>query len=792
MAERITVRQSGRAGTGLECAQRSTIETASIGREAFAGKTARARVRLGSKKTRGLRYGGVLRKAHVRAAMAVRAAQSLDTARYVPVRQVEIREAREQGDSGLRTRDAPGRDSGIPHRAPLRGCRRVAATAYGWHRGLRCSIMNVAVGRRALARSAAVQRRLAEGRARFVRSVNARAGDRGRANRHGKDIVCVHQEGHAVCVTEEFRRRAQRSTSRSRGRLRTHARPRQRRGADVKALNRPRTGRTQGLSAMRHASSWVAADDVDPDSGGTSRRGRRHVDEKRISPTQTRQKVSCQYHGSSGTVGWMRETQLRLAFSEQAAEGALPGSGRFDCSFPCTPRPLLSSVASRTVLGSDRFVEGTPPVLIQNAKILTGARNGTEIVFGDILLDKGLVLGVGYIPQPLTLLVPASHRCQRKMDLPWNRRCAFAPGGVLCPALNGALDMNSIKTPILPWLRSIDGLNTHDDAYKLAIAGGVTTAQIVPGSANNIGARPSFVLFSSNLLIPNSGGQAFLAKLRPTAERSASAMILEPPLTLSLNNSDTRPKYRHMKHACGENPSRVYGQTRMDSCWEFRRAYNEARKIKEAQDSFCAAAEQGLWDGKTPFPESLQWEALVDVLRGRVKVVDLDALMRVRPAFPVFFIVFRRIIIQLSNEFKFPIASIHHAAETYLVPDLLKEAWARIPFHYIHSSRRFPRHCTLCVELPETNHTRKPATCLSSNQYLQLCLDVGFREGMGPLRMCQPKRSDHLFLFGHDRFRSHSTAQATPIRVDNLWLADGTLLVIRAENKIFSTVSLDG
>ena len=49
------------------------------------------------------------------------------------------------------------------------------------------------------------------------------------------------------------------------------------------------------------------------------------------------------------------------------------------------------------------------------------------------------------------------------------------------------MDTNSHKAPILPWLRSIDGLNTHDASYKLAIAGGVTTVQVLPGSANNIG-----------------------------------------------------------------------------------------------------------------------------------------------------------------------------------------------------------------------------------------------------------------------------------------------------------------
>jgi hypothetical protein len=58
----------------------------------------------------------------------------------------------------------------------------------------------------------------------------------------------------------------------------------------------------------------------------------------------------------------------------------------------------------------------------------------------------------------------------------------------------------------------------------------------------------------------------------------------------------------------------------MDSAWAFREAYNEARKIKDAQDTYCAKAERGLWQGLGAWPEDLKWEALVDVLRGRVKV----------------------------------------------------------------------------------------------------------------------------------------------------------------------------
>ncbi|KAJ6551858.1 composite domain of metallo-dependent hydrolase [Mycena capillaripes] len=316
---------------------------------------------------------------------------------------------------------------------------------------------------------------------------------------------------------------------------------------------------------------------------------------------------------------------------------------------------------------SDRYVPGTRPVLLRNATLWTGANKGTDIVYGsDVLLDKGLIVALGSIPPQLERL--------KNLDIVDLHGNWVSPGIVdahshlgvgSSPRLSGAMDSNSHKAPILPWLRSIDGLNTHDLAYRFSISGGVTTAQIVPGSANNI------------------GGQSFLIKLRPTAERSTSSMLLEPPHTLFLNGSDGRPRWRHMKHACGENTLRVHSQTRMDAAWQFRQAYNEARKIKDAQDTFCAAAENGLWDGKTPYPESLQWEALVEVLRGHVKVsvhcyepVDLDSLIR------------------LSNEFKFPIASIHHATSTYLVPDLIKQAWGAPPAIALFASDYRPKRET--------------------------------------------------------------------------------------------------
>ena len=37
------------------------------------------------------------------------------------------------------------------------------------------------------------------------------------------------------------------------------------------------------------------------------------------------------------------------------------------------------------------------------------------------------------------------------------------------PTLNGAVDGNSEKGPIVPWLRALDGLNTHDESQSFSL-----------------------------------------------------------------------------------------------------------------------------------------------------------------------------------------------------------------------------------------------------------------------------------------------------------------------------------
>ncbi|KAI0329713.1 hypothetical protein GY45DRAFT_1361902 [Cubamyces sp. BRFM 1775] len=305
---------------------------------------------------------------------------------------------------------------------------------------------------------------------------------------------------------------------------------------------------------------------------------------------------------------------------------------------------------------SDRFQPGTRPVLIRNATIWTGKLDGEEVLLGDVFLDRGIIQTVR--ADILSNLADDSHQLT-VIDA----QGAWLTPGIIdmhshlsvesSPDLSGARDGNSWKGPIVPWLRALDGLNTHDEGFLHAISGGVTTSLILPGSLNAI------------------GGQGYVMKLRPTKERSPMSMLLEPPYGLNGTDPDPNvpPRWLHMKHACGENP-RNYGDTRMDTVWAVRNAYNTARAIKEAQDHYCAKATAGDWTfiQNQKFPESLQWGPMVEILRGRVKVqthcyetLDIDNFVRI------------------SNEFQFPVAAFHHAHEAYLVPDVLKRAYKNVP-----------------------------------------------------------------------------------------------------------------
>ena len=139
-------------------------------------------------------------------------------------------------------------------------------------------------------------------------------------------------------------------------------------------------------------------------------------------------------------------------------------------------------------------------------------------------------------------------------------------------------DYNEIIDPLTPQLRAIDSINPQDEAFGLAIRGGVTSACTGPGSANVVGGT-----FTS---------------LKLTGKR-VDKMIIQDPIA--------------MKAAFGENPKRCYGQglkksptTRMATAALLRELLFKTKRYLEDKES-----------GKNPGFD-MKLEAMIPVIKGEI------------------------------------------------------------------------------------------------------------------------------------------------------------------------------
>jgi hypothetical protein len=104
----------------------------------------------------------------------------------------------------------------------------------------------------------------------------------------------------------------------------------------------------------------------------------------------------------------------------------------------------------------------------------------------------------------------------------------------------------------------------------------------------------------------------------------------------------------------------------------FRKRFDQARKLLHEQNDWCEAAERMEKQSTASrlsdrFPEALELESLVALLRGQVKLnvhcylpQDLEAM------------------VHHSLEYDFEIAAFHHALSAWQVPDILKRSKTNI------------------------------------------------------------------------------------------------------------------
>jgi imidazolonepropionase-like amidohydrolase len=186
-------------------------------------------------------------------------------------------------------------------------------------------------------------------------------------------------------------------------------------------------------------------------------------------------------------------------------------------------------------------------------------------------------------------------------------------------------DGNEATSPVTAEVWAEHSFWPQDPQIPLAIAGGVTVIQALPGSANLIGGR-------------------------------SATMRLVPARTVQEMKFPGAPY--GLKMACGENPKRVYQNrgpsTRMGNMAGYRAAWIQADEYRRRWDKWLTKRE-----GDPP-SRNLQMETLADVLRGRILVQNhcyrADEMVQ---------------MIDLAREFGYHIRSFHHAVEAYKIADIL-------------------------------------------------------------------------------------------------------------------------
>ncbi len=266
------------------------------------------------------------------------------------------------------------------------------------------------------------------------------------------------------------------------------------------------------------------------------------------------------------------------------------------------------------------------PVLIRNATILTGT--GQEITGGSILFRDGRIVAVGQnVPAPPEAMVVDG---AGKFVTPGVIDTHSHIGVYAAPGTFAESDGNELPvSPNTAYVWAEHSIWPQDPQVPLAIAGGVTTMQVLPGSGNLI------------------GGRGVTVKVIPT--RTVQEMKF-PGAPYGL------------KMACGENPKRVYGErggpaTRMGNMAGYRSAFISAENYRRKWDKW-------LKDKKGDPPErNLRDETLAEVLRGHILVQNhcyrADEMVQ---------------MLDLAKEFGFKIRSFHHGVEAYKIADRLAQA----------------------------------------------------------------------------------------------------------------------
>ena len=254
-------------------------------------------------------------------------------------------------------------------------------------------------------------------------------------------------------------------------------------------------------------------------------------------------------------------------------------------------------------------------IVIRNATVFDG--NGNKFQNFDVHFSNGKIQAIG-----LRLVTDGAKEIDGtgKYVTPGIIDNHSHMGVYPAPSVRTSSDGNEATNPVTSEVWAEHSVWTQDPQYKLALAGGITTFHVLPGSANLFGGR--------GVTLKNVSANTVPEMKFPDAPHS-------------------------LKMACGENPKRVYSSrgpsTRMGNVAGYRNAWIGAENYKEQLE-------------RDPSHRDIRNETLAGVLDGEILVhnhcyrADEMATM-----------------INIGEEFGYKISTFHHGVEAYKIADLLAD-----------------------------------------------------------------------------------------------------------------------
>jgi imidazolonepropionase-like amidohydrolase len=255
------------------------------------------------------------------------------------------------------------------------------------------------------------------------------------------------------------------------------------------------------------------------------------------------------------------------------------------------------------------------PTILQGATVLLGT--GERLENADVAMQDGKIMAVGsgLATEGMTVVdVSGMWVTPGVIDV-------HSHLGVMGLGSGGGNEATAPNTAEV-WVEH--SVYPHDPGFVTALAGGVTSLQILPGSANLFGGR--------GVTLKNVPGRNVMEMKFPGAPYG-------------------------LKMACGENPKRVYGgkgrapSTNMGNVAGYRSAWIEANDYRKKK----AAAESAQGGGEPP-KRDLKLDTLAGVLNGDILVHN-----HCYQASEM------SVMFEIAKEFDYKITAFHHGVEAYKI-----------------------------------------------------------------------------------------------------------------------------